>query len=440
MIFSSRPIIVGLGLMLVGSELCAQNPLSSDRKWLLGDWNGQRQQFEEQGYKLTAALISEAASNLSGGYKSDKTVENAAQLTLGAQFDLAKIKDWEATTASIVVTKRDGNSLSRSRINDLRVSTLSNIQEIYGRGKIWRLSQAWIKKGFIENTLQAKFGRMGMSEDFNSSQCEFQNLILCGGQLGKSIGTIWYNSPVSVWGMNFKYQMHPEWTVGVGVYEVNPDNIRTQSKRDGFNLDIDNVKGATIPIELMWKPEHLNQQQRISEYKVGALYSTADATSVSSTTKTYDAKYSLWFNAIQQLSQNRTDPKRGLYMSLNLVLNDKATTTIQSTQQLAFWYKGFFDLRPQDQVGLALGYYQINSKVTDRQKTINQARGLTDDQYNNVIYQPVQNNELNVELNYTYHWSPAIMLRPNLQYIHQPSGVKNISDAWVAGLTMRINF
>ena len=55
-------------------------------------------------------------------------------------------------------------------------------------------------------------------------------------------------------------------------------------------------------------------------------------------------------------------------------------------------------------------------------------------------YVPVQRDELNVELNYTYQWSPAVMLRPNLQYIHQPAGVKEVDDAWVAGLSMRVNF
>ena len=111
---------------------------------------------------------------------------------------------------------------------------------------------------------------MGMSDDFNGSQCEFQNLLLCGGQLGKSIGSIWYNSPVGLWGTNVKYQFAPEWTLGVGVYEVNPDNIKT-GKNDGFNLDMNNVKGAIIPVELAWRPKLAAFDGLAGEYKVGAL-------------------------------------------------------------------------------------------------------------------------------------------------------------------------
>ncbi len=430
-----------LTLAVLGSQFALANePWSQDRQWLLGDWNGKRQQLEQQGYKFTASIMSQSATNLDGGYNDSNTFENAAQLSLGANLDLEKIAGWKDTTASLVVTKRDGNALTLERIKDPRSSQLGNAQEIYGRGKIWRLSQAWVKKGFIDNTVQVKFGRMGMSEDFNSSQCEFQNLLLCGGQLGKSIGSIWYNSPVGVWAANVKYQFAPEWTLGVGVYEVNPDNIKTESNSDGFNLDMNNVKGATIPVELAWKPKLAAFNGLPGEYKVGALYSTAEANDIKTAGKVHDGKQSFWLNAQQQLTNNGQDPKRGLYVSFNGVVNDKATTFVQSTQQLALWYKGPFDSRPNDSIGFGIANYVVNDRAKDKQIATNESRGYYS--YDPIAsdYIPIQDDELNVELNYTYQWSPAVMLRPNLQYIHQPAGVKEVDDAWVAGLSMRVNF
>ena len=430
-----------LTIAILGSQFALANePWSQDRQWLLGDWNGKRQQLEQQGYKFTASIMSQAATNLEGGYNDSNTFENAAQLSLGANFDLEKIAGWKDTTASLVVTKRDGNALTLERIKDPRSSQLGNAQEIYGRGKIWRLSQAWVKKGFVDNTVQVKFGRMGMSEDFNSSQCEFQNLLLCGGQLGKSIGSIWYNSPVGVWAANVKYQFAPEWTLGVGVYEVNPDNIKTESNSDGFNLDMNNVKGATIPVELAWKPKLAAFNGLPGEYKVGALYSTAEANDIKTAGKVHDGKQSFWINAQQQLSHAGQDPKRGLYVSFNGVVNDKATTFVQSTQQLALWYKGPFDSRPNDSIGFGIANYVVNDRAKDKQIATNESRGYYS--YDPIAsdYIPIQDDELNVELNYTYHWSPAVMLRPNIQYIHQPAGVKEVDDAWVAGLSVKVNF
>ncbi|MEE9885095.1 carbohydrate porin [Acinetobacter nosocomialis] len=430
-----------LTIAVLGSQFALANePWSQDRQWLLGDWNGERQQLEQQGYKFTASIMSQAATNLDGGYNDSNTFENAAQLSLGATFDLDKIAGWKDTTASLIVTKRDGNALTLERIKDPRSSQLGNAQEIYGRGKIWRLSQAWIKKGFADNTVQVKVGRMGMSEDFNSSQCEFQNLLLCGGQLGKSIGSIWYNSPVGVWAANVKYQFAPEWTLGVGVYEVNPDNIKTESNSDGFNLDMNNVKGATIPVELAWKPKLAAFNGLPGEYKVGALYSTAEANDIKTAGKVHDGKQSFWINAQQQLSHAGQDPKRGLYVSFNGVVNDKATTFVQSTQQLALWYKGPFDSRPNDSIGFGIANYVVNDRAKDKQIATNESRGYYS--YDPIAsnYIPIQDDELNVELNYTYQWSPAVMLRPNIQYIHQPAGVKEVDDAWVAGLSVKVNF
>lgn len=430
-----------LTIAVLGSQLALANePWSQDRQWLLGDWNGERQQLEQQGYKFTASIMSQSATNLDGGYNDSNTFENAAQLSLGANFDLEKIAGWKDTTASLIVTKRDGNALTLERIKDPRSSQLGNAQEIYGRGKIWRLSQAWVKKGFVDNTIQAKVGRMGMSEDFNSSQCEFQNLLLCGGQLGKSIGSIWYNSPVGVWAANVKYQFAPEWTLGVGVYEVNPDNIKTESNSDGFNLDMNNVKGATIPVELAWKPKLAAFNGLPGEYKVGALYSTAEANDVKTAGKVHDGKQSFWINAQQQLTNNGQDPKRGLYVSFNGVVNDKATTFVQSTQQLALWYKGPFDSRPNDSIGFGIANYLVNDRAKDKQIATNESRGYYSYDAIASDYIPIQDDELNVELNYTYQWSPAVMLRPNIQYIHQPAGVKAVDDAWVAGLSVKVNF
>ncbi|CAI3112864.1 Porin B [Acinetobacter calcoaceticus] len=430
-----------LMIAVLGSQFALANePWSQDRQWLLGDWNGERQQLEQQGYKFTASIMSQAATNLDGGYNDSNTFENAAQLSLGANFDLEKIAGWKDTTASLVVTKRDGNALTLERIKDPRSSQLGNAQEIYGRGKIWRLSQAWVKKGFADNTVQVKVGRMGMSEDFNGSQCEFQNLLLCGGQLGKSIGSIWYNSPVGVWAANVKYQFAPEWTFGIGAYEVNPDNIKTESNSDGFNLDMNNVKGATIPVELAWKPKLAAFNGLPGEYKVGALYSTAEANDIKTMGKVHDGKQSFWINAQQQLTHKGEDPKRGLYVSLNGVVNDKATTFVQSTQQLALWYKGPFDSRPNDSIGFGIANYVVNDRAKDKQIATNESRGYYSYDAIASDYIPIQDDELNVELNYTYQWSPAVMLRPNIQYIHQPAGVKAVDDAWVAGLSVKVNF
>ena len=426
----------------------ANSTLSQDRQWLLGGWSGERKNLEAQGYKFNLGFQNESATNLKGGYNDDRETLHAFQLTLGTQFDLEKIVDWKSTQASVIVTKRDGQSLSAERLSNPRSMQFSNVQEIYGRGQSWRLTQAWIKSGFLDNTVRFKIGRMGLSEDFNASHCEFQNLMLCGGQLGKTVGNIWYNGPVSQWGTNVKYQFLPAWSIATGIYEINPEN--TYEDR-GFNLGMDDAEGVLIPVELVWKPKLGLFNSLVGEYKLGAFYATADARDVKNNQqgqislfatdyKIHDHKQSIWINAQQQLIAHKNDNRGGLYASANFTWNDKATTVVESSQQLAFWYKGINDVRANDSIGLGFARFDINDRVRDRQNYANGLNDLTSDNYSNPLYNPVQNNELNIELNYTLNWSSAVMLRPNIQYVHQVGGIKEVDDAWIFGLTTRFNF
>ncbi|MBK0063095.1 MULTISPECIES: carbohydrate porin [unclassified Acinetobacter] len=446
--FSVKPLVMILAATFTSNTVLAFQPFDQDQKWILGDWKGKRNELAQQGYQFTVAFQNESAINLQGGYNDSQRLFNANQWAFATLLDLEKIASWNNTQANITITKRDGQSLSNDRISDPRDVQFSSTQEIYGRGQSWRLSNAWIKKGFSENRLQIKFGRMGLSDDFNASHCEFQNLMLCGGQLGKTVGDIWFNSPVSQWGINAKYQFLPTWWIGAGIYEVNPENAL---EKHGFNLDMEQSKGALIPMELIWKPKLDVFHGLAGEYKIGAFISTAEARDVKkdengeiqakvANRKWHDSKHSIWLNAQQQLIAHSNDPKRGLFVSANFTFNDKATTVVETSQQLAFWYKGAFDQRPNDSIGLGFAHFDVNERVRERQNATNQLLGLIPEDYRNPQYSPLQHNELNIELNYNFQWSPAISLRPNIQYVYQPSGVKEVNNAWVAGLTMKLNF
>ncbi len=86
----------------------------------------------------------------------------------------------------------------------------------------------------------------------------------------------------------------------------------------------------------------------------------------------------------------------------NGVINDRDTTVVESTQQLALWYKGPFDSRPNDSIGFGLANYVVNDRVTDKQIATNKGRGYYSYDALASDYVPIQHDELNVELNYTY--------------------------------------
>ncbi|HHK3483513.1 carbohydrate porin, partial [Pseudomonas aeruginosa] len=180
-----RPVAGGL---LSASLLCnavhAAEAFSPNSKWMLGDWGGKRTELLEKGYDFKLEYVGEAAANLDGGYDDDKTGRYTDQFALGVHMDLEKILGWKATEFQFTVTERNGKNLSNDRIGDPRAGHISSVQEVWGRGQTWRLTQLWLKQQYFAGALDVKFGRFGEGEDFNSFPCDFQNLAFCGSQVG----------------------------------------------------------------------------------------------------------------------------------------------------------------------------------------------------------------------------------------------------------------
>jgi porin len=76
--------------------------------------------------------------------------------------------------------------------------------------------------------------------------------------------------------------------------------------------------------------------------------------------------------------------------------------------------------------------------VKKNAELLNAAGGFTD--YSESGYAPLRNTEYNVELNYGFHVTNWLTVRPNLQYIANPGGVKQVDNAVVAGLKIQSTF
>ncbi|HEJ3080369.1 porin, partial [Pseudomonas aeruginosa] len=161
-----RPVAGGL---LSASLLCnavhAAEAFSPNSKWMLGDWGGKRTELLEKGYDFKLEYVGEAAANLDGGYDDDKTGRYTDQFALGVHMDLEKILGWKATEFQFTVTERNGKNLSNDRIGDPRAGHISSVQEVWGRGQTWRLTQLWLKQQYFDGALDVKFGRFGEGED-----------------------------------------------------------------------------------------------------------------------------------------------------------------------------------------------------------------------------------------------------------------------------------
>ncbi|MFT4021366.1 MAG: carbohydrate porin [Acinetobacter sp.] len=381
--------------------------------WMLGDWSGKRTELKDKGYNFTLGYTGDYAIVLGSEKGSGHQSAYADQINFAVDFDLAKILNWSDTEARINITKRGGNALQNE--SDALNGQMSQVQEIYGRGQTFRLTELYIKKKFFNGKLDLKVGRFGETYDFSSMDCEFMNVAICGSQFGNWAnspalgGSDWLNGPVSAWALRAKYNISPVLFAQIGVYEHNLDNLK---RSQGFNLEM-NGDGVVIPVEVVWSPL-VNNLPGI--YRVG--YYTTTFKEKNADDSSSDHKQGAWFHAKQQVTSFKGDDKRGLSLALQVGAYDASNNgPIKDYQTVAATFKGLFDLRKNDEIGVGL------TKLTGNTK-----------------YNSEYGSEYDAEIYYAYRYAPWLTIRPNIQYVKNIGGNKDKGDAWVGGVKFDLNF
>ncbi|HFH2546557.1 TPA: carbohydrate porin [Klebsiella aerogenes] len=416
----------------------AADAFSTGSPWMLGDWGGLRSDLEQDGVSFQAGYTMESASNLAGGYHTSTTARYSDQWAFGVNLDLEKLLNWQDAEFQMTITDRNGQNLS-DQIADPRTGMLSSVQEVYGRGQTWRLTQFWLRKGLFGDVLDLKAGRVTVGEDFDNFDSKFQNLAFGSGQAGNWRGDHWYNWPVSQWGGRVRLNITPEVFMQVGFYNQNPYNY---DRGDGFRLEFSPTEGNLVPVELGWQPK-LGSDKLPGNYRLGYYYSSVN-----------DNVYGSWHNggfndtahayggyilAQQQLTAQGGSTDRGITLTLQAVMNDHKTSKTDNYQSIAVTWKGPFDARPQDEIGVGAARIHVNSAYTRMLRQENAFNGETD--YNSPTYLPVQEGaEYNYEVYYNVQATDWLQIRPNLQYVSAPGAVSEVDDAFIGGISANIAF
>ena len=94
--------------------------------------------------------------------------------------------------------------------------------------------------------------------------------------------------------------------------------------------------------------------------------------------RSHDSKHGYWFVAQQQLTSHNGDATRGLNIAANATFHDKDTNFVDNYQSLMFVYKGPFDARPKDDVGIGAARIHVNDDVKKNAELVNASNGVTD--------------------------------------------------------------
>lgn len=419
----------------------AADAFATDSAWMTGDWGGTRTDLLNKGIDIKMGYTGESASNIDGGYKHDRVTRYADQFNLGADINLQTLLGWNDAAFSLSLTNRNGDNINE-KINDPRSAGMGSTQEIQGRGSVTRLSELWLSKGWFDDRLNIKAGRMAVSDDFAVEDCSFQGLAFCGSQPGNYVNSI-YNGPISQWALRVRYRIGNELYAQIGAFNVNPSGLDNDN---GFKLNGAGTHGTLFPVELVWRP---TLTQLPGEYRIGYYHSTANGTDVykdennrpavitGNDYRSDDSRHGFWVVGKQQLTSVNGDASRGLTLTASATFQDRATTVVDSYQKVSLVYKGPFDARPTDTLGFGIARVHASSLFLRNARTSNSVNDLSDE---DAGYLPEQHSMYATELNYGIQATKWLNVMPNLQYIKNPNGVRQVDNALVVGLQVQSVF
>jgi porin len=430
----ARAALIFLCLGFLSATSRADYDLSTT-PYLLGDWGGARSRLADQGIDFDFGYGTESAHNFTGG--AEHLTRYTDQMKFGSRLDLGKLWNWRGAVFRLTITDRNGDDLGA----DAQIGNNQLIQEVYGRGQTWHLTELSLQQTLLDRQLSLKAGRMPVGEDFASFSCDFQNLTFCGAQAGNLVGSYWVNWPTSLWSAVLTFSIGDQAYLKVGGYQVNPHYVEDRYAEASGLLPTfpGGTTGALIPAEFAWTPLLKGLP---GSYKIGGWYNTSKSADLfldsnrepialtEGAPLEHRNTFGSYINLQQQISGEPGG--RGTSLFFNATHADKDTTATNGQVAFGVEHQGIF-ARPSDLVGLAIGATHANGRYGTFLRDYNSVHAtaplVVDDGYEFV-------GEV------FYSWSPirSVFIRPNLQFIVHPGGTTDNSDAFVLGVKTGISF
>jgi porin len=399
---------------------------------LTGEWGGRRTELRDMGIEVNANFKAEFAALVQGGTQTGSA--EAGQLAVGTTIDTQKLWGLAGGTFQTTITYRQGSPLA----DEFGVPLLQEVQEVYGRGDIARLTEFWYQQKLANGTVVFKIGRMPEG-DFNSFPCNFMNLALCGAPGGNIVSNYWLNWPTSEWAGWIRVNTG-DFDTMVGAYETNPKDLDESFSPGWFS----GAEGVLTHLEEGWSPKFGSDQLQ-GRYQIGAWYDTVGGSDVLLGSNGEPAaltglpalqtsdRYGFYVQGLQQLTGKGVALPGGwkgidgLTFFFNYIQADRATAVLNSQASVGIFYAAPFASRQYDHFGVGLARTNYNARAAEAIMLAHPGFAVPRAEYSTEIY-------------YSYLLFPWLTLRPDVQYIIDPGGYSHRDSAIVIGARTVMNF
>lgn len=267
-----------------------------------------------------------------------------------------------------------------------------------------RIADLWYQHSWGEN-FHTLIGLHDISMEFNVTE---SSLSFLNSSFGTAADLTYSGSngpsiyPITALGTRLLYQFNESISLRSGVYDADPGGVETYRS---FHSDVGSHEGFLHISELVYQDDerkiglggwnHTNRQDNIN----GAGRSTL---------------FGLYSMAEQKLSHS-------LYSFIRISWSNPLVNEIQTNFVTGMAYKGIFQKKKvNDEVGL--GMTRVHFSRPFLKETAAEAES------------DFESNETAYEAYYQFKPLNILSLRPDIQYISNPSGLTNLKDAWAVGM------
>lgn len=413
-----RPCLLLLPLCVAPALAQDNSATNAGREWIggepftnwthaTGDWNGYRTQLEDMGIEVAGGLTGDFGGAFAGGQR--RRTSFSTLFDVNAAFDLEKLAGLPRTIAYFDAYQIEGRDPSTD-IGDAQ--GVSNIQA----DDVREIAEVWVET-WVGDEVRLKVGKVDFNSEFAFNEIGGEFINSSAAITPCIVGYPTYPDPAM--SVNAFYLPTPDLYVGFGVYDgAAAEGVPTGRMGPGgfFGTDDHDAYFFATEVGTSWTGGETWGSGRCA---AGLWHHTARFDKFDGGTDSGTS--GLWLTVEQHVwRENPTDAedRRGIGAFASIGLADQDVSAFANTFVCGVNWTGPLEYRRDD----VLGFCILHASLSNRNGA------------------GTPNDETVFELLYKLQLTPAISVKPDLQYIVNPGGVDGEDDALVALLRFEVLF
>jgi porin len=405
-----------------------------------GDWGGTRETLKNAGITISSNYSTDIGGNPVGGLY--KATRYSGFLTLAAALDLEKIASLKGLALTVSNCWASGRNLS-----DV-VGNFYGVQEV-NTSSGYYFGELELSLKALENKMLFEIGRLFAGDVFAvSPMYQYYLTSAVNGRPAAIVSNVFFpHYRTAAWGTRFSYQPSKEWHFMTGLYNADSNVAKPTSHGADFSFDVG--QGCLVVSQIKYARGQKKTQNKLpGSATFGGYYESSRFTDLSNSTKRRHGNYGFYLIADQMIYKGEWPDYEGpAHMRSGTLFAERrqqpyhqqTTVPLDRPKGLTAW--GTAVLSPQENINTQT--YELVAGFVYQGLPPNRNRDATAFCFVLGHFSPDllgQGNEMVLELNHRFQLGPWAYITPDIQYVINPNGKRNVGDSLVLGVETSFNF